>query len=123
MVAFVGLVLALLGLWKTGGSSLPHLGLLLCALPMNAFLGIVFTTNTARTDANLIAYSIVLLIGLIIGVYAFSINSAETSIFVFSVLIALGWLAYVRWYSVFEDRLANEAQLGEGKNTPKTSRG
>lgn len=94
------------------------IGLVLLSLPMLVFLGQLFLTNVARTSTNLLGYSISIVIGCIILAYAFFTGRAETMA-VIGFILALGWLAYIKWYSVFEERISG--QLHKGQKLPKMS--
>ncbi len=91
---------------------LAALGLVLCALPMLMFLAKLFLTDVARTSAHLNTYTIFIVLGVMILAYAFFTKEAEPMAGL-GFILALFWLLYLKWYSVFNDRSSDSLKVGK----------
>ena len=79
------------------------LGLILLSSAMLLFLGVLFLTNTARTDANLNAYTIINIIGVLVLVFGVSKEHPGWTASLGFVLFVF-WFLYIKWYSIFKER-------------------
>lgn len=102
------------------GFNWPSLGLLLCALPILLVLSLFYLIPVARTYKSLPGYSSVILGGLAVSCYGAFQQGNFTLTLLLAVLLTLGWLAYLIWYSVFTHRGLNE-QLLVGNTLPEFS--
>jgi thiol-disulfide isomerase/thioredoxin len=85
------------------GDLLTAIGLLMLSIPMLFFLGRLFLADVARTSSNLNIYSVFVVLGLLILIFAFYNNESQKMSSI-GFLIAICWFLYVKWYSVFPDR-------------------
>ncbi len=95
-----------------------YLGRLLLALAIVSFFALLFIRPVARTDANLKVYTVFIAIGFLVsmifgGIIQNDINGSLPSVGLF-----LGWVLYIKWYSVFEDRKSNKS-IVVGKTLPE----
>jgi len=88
------------------------LGLVLLSGPMLFFLGKLFLTNVARTSAGLEVYSFFIVLGTLVLGFAFYTNDAETMSGI-GFLNGLLWFVYLKWYSVFPERLSPRLEVGK----------
>ncbi|MGB1043201.1 MAG: peroxiredoxin family protein [Tenacibaculum sp.] len=84
------------------------IGILIASFAIAAFFAMLFIKPVARTSKNLKLYSSLILIGFILNLFNF-----EQKPLLIAALLALGWLAYLTWYSAFNTR--NTSVLQEGK--------
>ncbi|NER18434.1 peroxiredoxin family protein [Spongiivirga citrea] len=74
-----------------------------------ALFGGLFIKPTARTDANLKIYSLLIFMGFFIGlVMGIMIDKNPISKLFPSTILLLLWIVYLKWYSKFSDRDTNE---------------
>ncbi len=101
------------------GFSYRYLGRLITSGTIVALFAGIFIVKRARTDANLRFYSLFIVIGFIISVVIDVISGQNrlTGLLINFILV-LGWVAYIKWYSVFNGRNDNEA-LKVGKQLPE----
>ncbi|NVK52713.1 MAG: peroxiredoxin family protein [Flavobacteriaceae bacterium] len=108
-------VVALILFIKTISNTSFHLndvGILLSSLSIVLFFAMLFIKPVARTNKTLGFYSTAILIGLVLNLINFSFDN----LFI-SVGLALGWLAYLTWYSSFNNR--NTSFFKVGKKLPE----
>ena len=96
-----------------GGWRWTWVGAALAAFPTAGFFAWIFLVPTARTAANLPFVTRLVVAGLVVASLAayrqggpFLEPLAQTA------LVALGWLAYVYWYSRFGERDASRLKVG-----------
>ncbi|WP_420552630.1 peroxiredoxin family protein [Tenacibaculum aiptasiae] len=88
-----------------------NIGLLISSITVVIFFAMLFIRPVARTTKNLSFYSTFIVIGFALNLFNF-----EQKTLVISVGLALGWLAYLTWYSSFNSR--DTSILQEGKTLP-----
>ena len=113
LLALVGLALAVDQ--YVHGYLFAAIGLALITIPFLFFMGKLFFTDVARTEANLNAFTFFIVIGTVLLIYAFYISGAESMAAV-GFLLAVCWFLYVHWYSTFGDR--NNQLLKAGASLP-----
>ena len=101
------------------GWTLTRGGALLAALTITLVFASIFLVNRARTGADLLGYSALVGLGMIIalvGVFAYG----EPSMGLWtSTLMGFAWWLYVRWYSLFDQR--DKETLATGNKLPAFS--
>ncbi|WBX75946.1 peroxiredoxin family protein [Tenacibaculum ovolyticum] len=88
-----------------------EIGLLISSLTVIVFFSMLFIKPVARTTKNLQFYSIFIVIGFVLNLFNF-----EQKSLLIAVILTLGWLAYLTWYSSFNFR--NTPILDVGKTLP-----
>ena len=88
-----------------------QIGLLISSITIVLFFAMLFLKPVARTTKTLTLYSALIVLGFVLNLFNFN----QTSLFT-AVLLALGWLAYLVWYSSFNFR--NDSVLEIGKTLP-----
>ena len=94
------------------GFSLGILGLLVISATIVIFFASLFIKPRARTDANLKLFSIGIVTGFFIsltGIFAETVNLVQSAAFL---ILGIGWVLYLKWYSVFKDRTNDTLQIG-----------
>ncbi len=91
--------------------SISGVGLLISSITIIVFFSMLFIKPVARTTKTLTFYSTLIVIGLALNLFNF-----EQKSLLISVSLALGWLAYLTWYSSFNSR--NTTVLDFGKTLP-----
>jgi peroxiredoxin len=83
-------------------------GKILSSFSVIIFFTGLFLKPQARTSRNLNGFTLPVFIGLLVGLIGFIVNknSLHFDLFVFFLLI-ISWITYLKWYSVFENRLNN----------------
>ncbi|WP_422089230.1 peroxiredoxin family protein [Tenacibaculum ovolyticum] len=88
-----------------------EIGLLISSLTVIVFFSMLFIKPVARTTKNLQFYSTFIVIGFVLNLFNF-----EQKSLLIAVILTLGWLAYLTWYSSFNFR--NTSILDVGKTLP-----
>ncbi|WP_064965418.1 peroxiredoxin family protein [Tenacibaculum ovolyticum] len=88
-----------------------EIGLLISSLTVIVFFSMLFIKPVARTTKNLQFYSTFIVIGFVLNLFNF-----EQKSLLIAVILTLGWLAYLTWYSSFNFR--NTPILDVGKTLP-----
>lgn len=88
-----------------------EIGLLISSLTVIVFFSMLFIKPVARTTKNLQFYSTFIVIGFVLNLFNF-----EQKSLLIEVILTLGWLAYLTWYSSFNFR--NTSILDVGKTLP-----
>lgn len=88
-----------------------EIGLLISSLTVIVFFSMLFIKPVARTTKNLQFYSTFIVIGFVLNLFNF-----EQKSLLIAVILTLGWLAYLTWYSSFNFR--NTSILDLGKTLP-----
>jgi len=93
------------------GFTFHYVGLLISSLSIVVLFAGLFIIPQARTKRNLDAYTIFIGIGLISSVVGrlISSNIKNNSLII---ILVLGWIAYLSWYSVFEKRDTSILKVG-----------
>ncbi|MBA6156372.1 peroxiredoxin family protein [Tenacibaculum sp. S7007] len=91
--------------------NISNIGILISSITVVVFFSMLFIKPVARTTKTLTFYSTLIVIGLALNLFNFEQRSL-----LISVGLALGWLAYLTWYSSFNSR--NTAVLDFGKTLP-----
>ena len=92
---------------------LSWLGLALSAMAPLAFFIKAFLFKSPRTPRHPLEYSILSGLGLVLTMaMSFRYAQAAGAIHVWAVFSLLGWLVYLRWYSVFHGRDAQALRVG-----------
>ncbi|PHQ56943.1 MAG: hypothetical protein COC16_02255 [Lutibacter sp.] len=99
--------------------SMYQIGKTLSSLSIIVFFAGLFLKPQARTSANLNGYSLFIFTGFFVGLFGFIKYkiSLYFDLTVFFLLI-ISWISYLKWYSVFENRLANSI-LKVGNKLPE----
>lgn len=89
------------------GVSYRYIGRLILASTIVVFFLFLFIKPVARTDSNLRKHTITIAIGFLMslifgGIIDQDLNGSSPSIGLF-----LGWVLYIKWYSIFENRKDN----------------
>jgi len=95
------------------GFSIGTLGILLIAAPIVILFAGLFIKPRARTDENLLAYSLTILFGVVVCIVGFFISGFTLETVSITFILALGWLTYLKWYSVFSDRTIKALEVGK----------
>ena len=95
--------------------SFHYLGQLISGLTIVTFFAGLFINKRARTKRYLDAYTITIGLGLIIAIIERFSNEGYVSNFIV-ILLVLGWMFYITWYSTFKNR--NKSILKVGTTLP-----
>lgn len=85
-----------------------EIGLLISSLTVIVFFSMLFIKPVARTTKNLQFYSTFIVIGFVLNLFNF-----EQKSLLIAVILTLGWLAYLTWYSSFNFRDASILSVGK----------
>lgn len=100
------------------GISLDALGQLLTSSTILLFFLGLFTISQARTSAGLSGFTVSILIGFLMGMLSTAfLRNWDLDGVAMNVMLTIGWIIYVKWYSVFEER--DSEILTEGKMLPE----
>ncbi len=88
------------------------LGQTIIALTIITFFAGLFIVLQARTSKNLKVYSFFIFIGLLISIYGSISESNNLWGLSISIFLALCWILYITWYSVFEKRNTSILKVG-----------
>lgn len=91
-------------------------GALLGAMTIALVFASIFLVARARTGANLIGYSLLVGLGIIIALVGVFVYGEPSTALWSSTLMGISWWFYVRWYSIFEQR--EKSTLAVGKKLP-----
>ncbi len=91
--------------------NISNIGILISSITIVVFFSMLFIKPVARTTKTLTFYSTLIVIGLALNLFNFEQRSL-----LISVGLALGWLAYLTWYSSFNSR--DTSVLDFGKTLP-----
>jgi len=84
------------------------IGLLFSSLAVIIFFSMLFIKPVARTTKNLQFYSTFIVIGFVLNLFNF-----EQKSLLIAVILTLGWLAYLTWYSSFNFRDTSILEIGK----------
>ena len=84
------------------------IGLLFSSLTVVIFFSMLFIKPVARTTKNLRFYSTFIVIGFVLNLFNF-----EQKSLLIAVILTLGWLAYLTWYSSFNFRDTSILEVGK----------
>lgn len=98
---------SVLHLINHGLSSTRYFGRLLIAISIVVLFASLFLKPVARTDTNLKIYSTFISIGLLISLWFGVYKEGDLFGSLPSITLFLGWVLYLRWYSVFKNRNSN----------------
>lgn len=87
------------------GFSFQYLGALLASFPIVFFFALVFLNKKPRTSANLLPYTIIIGIGLLISIIG--ITGGQSLGISLAIIANSLWLMYLIWYSKFDNRSEN----------------
>lgn len=115
LVALYFTIDGVLHIVEQGLSSSPrYIGRIVTGITIVLFFGLLFIRPVARTDANLKIYTIFIAIGLFISLWYGGYKEQDLNGSLPSIGLFLGWILYLRWYSVFTNRNTNHIlRLGE----------
>ena len=101
------------------GFSYNYIGRLITAGTIITLFAGIFIIKRARTDANLRFYSLFVIIGFIVSFFLGGLlGNGDINGLSMSLVLVLAWFAYIKWYSVFNDRRGNKT-LKVGKQLPE----
>jgi peroxiredoxin len=112
VIAIYGLIISIQHLLQ--GFSPDNFGLLITSSTVVIFFVGLFIISQARTSASLTGYTIAIIIGFLLGVIPpafmprFNLNGVALN-----VVLTIGWIIYVKWYSVFEERETEILTVGK----------
>jgi len=90
-----------------------YLGTLITALPIVFFFSNLFIKPVARTDAHPKAYTFLISLGFITSIISNGILYQDFSDAFLAISLFLGWVLYLKWYSIFSGRKTNhELKIG-----------
>ncbi len=89
------------------GISYRYIGRLIIAATITFLFIIIFLKPVARTDRNLKIYTTLIALGFLISVIYGGIIENDINGSLPSIGLFLGWVLYIKWYSVFKNRTSN----------------
>ena len=105
-------------LLSENGISLDSLGQVLTSSTIVLFFLGLFIIPQARTSAGLSGFTVSILIGFLMGMLSTAfLRNWDLDGVAMNVMLTIGWIIYVKWYSVFEER--DSEVLTEGKMLPE----
>jgi len=111
MVAIYAFIASIAQLVQQGFSFL-SLGNLLTSTAIIILFAGLFIKSQARTSRNLNSYTFFIALGFLISVISGFIEIRDLLSFSISFVLALSWVAYLKWYSVFEKRETSILKVG-----------
>ena len=87
-------------------------GMLLTAAPIVLLFAGLFIKPRARTTANLKYYSLAITIGVLISFISLLITKASPLEIALSIILGIGWISYLKWYSVYKNRTNEGLKVG-----------
>tara|TARA_R110002050_G_C8962575_1_gene514663 strand:+ start:10589 stop:11437 length:849 start_codon:yes stop_codon:yes gene_type:complete len=100
------------------GITIDILGQFLTSIVIVVFFARLFLVSTPRTSAGLSGNTIAILIGFLTSILATAfLRDFDLNGVALNVLLTIGWILYIKWYSVFEER--DSAILKVGKMLPE----
>lgn len=114
----LGLVGTIYSVFELGqnGFSWEYAGALVAALPILLFFVNVFLNKKPRTDENLIAFTSVVILGFLMSLGDIFNGNYKRGYLAGALMIV--WILYVKWYSSFGNRTANNSILKVGNKLP-----
>lgn len=99
--------------WKLiqEGINIQPIGMIIAALPVVIFFAGLFLKPVARTKAYLHIYTVFIGVGLVISLLG-GIVGTLTKAHLFGLILILGWVLYLTWYSVFAKRDTTVLKVG-----------
>ncbi|PHR72189.1 MAG: hypothetical protein COA67_05105 [Lutibacter sp.] len=99
------------------GFSYFFLGEFIASITVIVFFAGLFIKQRARTSSTLKGYGFTIVFGLLISLFGIYQNEPyQISDTILGVFLIIGWISYIKWYSVFENR--NKTILKAGNNLP-----
>ena len=94
-----------------------NMGSIVASLVVIVFFAGLFIKRRARTSSTLKGFGFTIILGLLISLFGIYQNeSFQISDTILGVLLIIGWIAYIKWYSVFNTR--NKTILKVGNQLP-----
>ncbi|GAA4279130.1 peroxiredoxin family protein [Aquimarina mytili] len=90
------------------GISYRYIGRILIAFTIAFLFAMIFIKPVARTDANLRAFTLPISIGFLISIVFGGIIEQDLNGSLPSIILFLGWVLYIKWYSTFKGRKSNQ---------------
>lgn len=94
------------------GFSLGILGSLLISGFIVTFFAGIFIKPRARTDVNLKFHSTGIVIGAVLSVAVLFIEKVNPIQIATTIALGIGWILYLKWYSIFKDRTNKALEVG-----------
>lgn len=94
------------------GFSWGILGLLITSITIITVFTCLFIRPRAKTDRYLKLSSLVIAIGILISVLGLFVEKVDPAQIVATVILGIGWISYLKWYSVFNDRTQDVLKIG-----------
>ena len=88
--------------------SLEQISLLISSFTIVLFFSMLFIKPVARTTETLKPYSLIILVSILISLFDFNRNTL-----LINVILTLGWVIYLKWYSSFNNRDLNQLEIGK----------
>ncbi len=82
-------------------------GAILASLSVILFFALLFTIPRARTSKNLLIYTSIITISLVLN-----LTNIKSNEFYSTLILFIGWLLYLFWYSNFGNRNSNALKVG-----------
>ena len=97
----------------SNGFSLDAMGQILTSSTIVLFFLGLFIVSQARTSSGLTGYTISILIGFLTGMLSTAfLRNWDLDGVAMNVMLTIGWIIYVKWYSVFEERETTILRIG-----------
>ncbi len=88
--------------------NISNIGILILSITVVVFFSMLFIKPVARTTKTLTFYSSLIVLGFTLNLFNF-----EQKSLLIAVGLALGWLAYLTWYSSFNSRNTSVLEVGK----------
>lgn len=88
--------------------NISNIGILISSITVVIFFSMLFIKPVARTTKTLTIYSSLIVLGFVLNLFNF-----EQKSLLIAVGLALGWLAYLTWYSSFNSRNTSVLEIGK----------
>ena len=96
------------------GITLDILGQFLTSITIVVFFAGLFIISTARTTEGLSGFTITILIGFLTSMISTAfLRNFDLNGVALNVVLTIGWIIYIRWYSVFEERDSTTLKVGK----------
>jgi peroxiredoxin len=110
--AFFGLFLGINQI-VIGNVDMSTIGLSILSATIILLFGSLFLVPKARTNRYLPVYSLILIIGFLMGFSKFLFDSNPTFEFFISILLFISWILYLFWYSVLDHESGTLFEIGK----------
>jgi len=91
---------------------LQNISVVIISFTVTFFFARVYIKPLARTSKYLTSYSIPIIIGIIISIIGISNSIKAPYVIASNVLVTIGWLLHLKWYSEFQNRDTSSLTVG-----------